>query len=178
MDSGDQLPYYTIPDTPESFTANNVAARLVDGLGFRYYWGTEGLRSEDFQYKPSENGRTIEETMRHIYGLTRLVLNAVKSVPNGKSDADQLSAVELRTKTLMIIKETSDLLRAADADEMDNMQIIFQRGEKTSEYPFWNILNGPLADALWHVGQIVSHRRASGNPLSGNISLFSGSIRN
>src|SRR4030095_3596210 len=43
--------YYTIPDTPKSFTANNVAARMVDGLGFRYFWATEGLTDKDLAYK-------------------------------------------------------------------------------------------------------------------------------
>jgi hypothetical protein len=30
--------------------------------------------------------------------------------------------------------------------------------------PFWYIINGPLADALTHVGQINSFRRMAGNP--------------
>ena len=31
------LPYYQIPSYPETYTAANVAARMVDGVGFRYY---------------------------------------------------------------------------------------------------------------------------------------------
>jgi hypothetical protein len=30
--------------------------------------------------------------------------------------------------------------------------------------PFWNMINGPLADALTHVGQINTYRRMNGNP--------------
>jgi hypothetical protein len=30
--------------------------------------------------------------------------------------------------------------------------------------PFWYIINGPLADALTHIGQINSFRRIAGNP--------------
>ena len=30
--------------------------------------------------------------------------------------------------------------------------------------PFWHIINGPIADALTHVGQINSFRRLVGNP--------------
>ena len=37
------LPYYQIPDYPSSYNAATVAARTIDGLGFRYYWATEGL---------------------------------------------------------------------------------------------------------------------------------------
>ena len=38
--------YYQIPDYPEPYSAETVAARLIDGLGFRYFWATEGLRAE------------------------------------------------------------------------------------------------------------------------------------
>ena len=41
-------------------------------------------------------------------------------------------------------------------------------------FPFWNHLNGPIADALWHSGQIVSNRRASGNPLNSKVNVFIG----
>ncbi|MFT5959604.1 MAG: hypothetical protein ACI8VJ_001363, partial [Polaribacter sp.] len=46
------LPYYQIPKMEESYTAQNTVARMVDGLGFRYYWATEGLRAEDLAYQP------------------------------------------------------------------------------------------------------------------------------
>ena len=42
-----KLPYYEIPDYPETYTAGSVAARMLDGLGFRYYWATEGLNEDD-----------------------------------------------------------------------------------------------------------------------------------
>jgi hypothetical protein len=32
------------------------------------------------------------------------------------------------------------------------------------DHPFWHLLNGPLADALTHVGQINVFRRLAGNP--------------
>jgi hypothetical protein len=31
--------------------------------------------------------------------------------------------------------------------------------------PLWNIINGPVSDALTHVGQINSFRRLNGNPV-------------
>jgi len=30
--------------------------------------------------------------------------------------------------------------------------------------PFWHIINGPISDALTHIGQINSFRRLAGNP--------------
>ena len=75
--SEEKLPYYEIPEHPETYTSGTVAARMVDGLGFRYYWATEGLRPEDLSYKPSESGRTTEETIEHLFGLSNFILNAV-----------------------------------------------------------------------------------------------------
>ena len=46
-----------------------------------------------------------------------------------------------------------------------------------SEYPFWNQLNGPIADAIWHVGQVVSFRRTAGNSLPKGPSFLTGTVR-
>lgn len=173
-----KLPYYEIPDYPESYSATTVTARLVDGLGFRYYWATEGLRPEDLAYKPSETGRTCLETLDHIYGLTTTLLNAVKKQPNDRSvPRPELDYAEMREATLMNIKMASDILRESDDSEMEDMDLVFKRGTTSSEFPFWNMLNGPLADAMWHTGQIVVLRRASGNPFNSRVSVFQGRLR-
>jgi len=39
----DSLPYATIPEAPQEYTAGSVVSRMIDGLGFRYYWATEQL---------------------------------------------------------------------------------------------------------------------------------------
>jgi hypothetical protein len=39
--------------------------------------------------------------------------------------------------------------------------------------PFWHIINGPIADALTHVGQINSFRRLAGNPTP-KVNVFIG----
>jgi len=172
-----QLPYAEIPDYPESYTANNVAARLIDGLGFRYYWATEGLREEDLNYKPSEEARNTSETIDHLYGLCRVINNAVNKTPNGGSVDLNLTFEQKRTQTLLLIKETSDILKKSYEGEMDEFMVIFQRGDSKSEFPFWNLVNGPIADAIWHCGQVVSLRRASGNPFNSKVSVFSGKVR-
>ena len=41
------LPFSEIPDYPDSYTPGTVMGRLIDGLGFRYYWATEGLSEND-----------------------------------------------------------------------------------------------------------------------------------
>ena len=171
------LPYYQIPDYPEKYTAGSVAARMVDGLGFRYYWATEGLRDVDLHYKPSDKGRTSSETIDHIYGLSNVILNATKMEINDFTiKKPVVSYKEKRQKTLENLKEASDILKVADADEMKKFMVVFKSSNGTREYPFWNNINGPIADGIWHCGQIVLLRRASGNPFNSKASVFSGKL--
>ncbi len=166
--------YYQIPDTPAIYTAATVAARMVDGLGFRYYWATEGLTEKDLAYRPSDSARTSLETIQHIEGLANILLNAVnKRSTNFNSPVPNLAFAELREKTLLSIQQASELLKKPGAD-LAAMDMIFERGINKQEYPFWNLINGPIADALWHVGQVVSFRRATGNPLPAGVSVLRG----
>ena len=172
------LPYAQIPDYPDEYTSGTIAARMIDGLGFRYYWATEGLRNEDLKFKPSEMARTSEETLDHIYGLSKLIVNAANRKPNGGGkDEPTLTFSQKRARTLQNFKKSSDLLKAIKGNELEEHKIIFKSAENSTEFPFWNVLNGPVADAIWHVGQIVSFRRSSGNPLNPKVSVFNGRLR-
>lgn len=167
----DKLPYYEIPEYSKEYTAGTVAARMVDGLGFRYYWATEGLRKEDLAYKPSVEARTTAETINHIYGLSKTIVNSTLIKPNVRTEEPDMTFAEKRKKTLENIKTAADILRASK--DVSEFKIIFG----TNEYPFWNLLNGPIADAVWHCGQVISFRRSSGNPYNSKASVFSGKVR-
>lgn len=172
------LPYREIPTYPEKYTAANVAARVVDGLGFRYYWATEGLRPEDLTFQPNKDGRTSLETITHIYELTLTIVNATnKAVNDNTIKRPTLTYEEMRRKTLENIKAASDKLKQSTDQEMSEFKIIFKSEKSTTEYPFWNQLNGPIADALWHTGQVVSFRRGSGNPFNEKVSVLQGKLR-
>lgn len=171
------LPYYTIPAYPESYTAGGVASRIIDGLGFRFYWATEGLRNEDLAFKPGAEARTSEETITHIYEMSIMVVNATTKTINTPDQAVKVPFAEMRKRTLMNLKLASEKLRTLSDQEMKDCKLLFKRGDTLTEYPFWNHLNGPIADCLWHVGQIVSFRRSSGNPFTENVSVFTGTVR-
>jgi hypothetical protein len=174
----DTLPYREIPTYPDSFTAENVAARMVDGLGFRYYWATEGLRPEDLAYRPTPEARSSEETIDHILGLATILLNSLKNQPNVRSgeETSPLTFEVKRQKTLEMLKEASDLLKQPDS-RLEELSIVQISGDTRREFPFWNMLNGPIADALWHIGQVVTFRRSSGNPFNSKANVFTGKIR-
>ncbi|MCB4798939.1 hypothetical protein [Neotamlana laminarinivorans] len=163
--SNTQLPYYQIPEPAEQYTAGSVASRLVDGLGFRFYWASEGLRPEDLNYKASETGRTSLETIEHILSLSVFLLKNITS--DELVDISKLKTYDaMRNQALLNIKMASDILRASeDLSVYDN-----------NRFPFWNLINGPIADAMWHCGQLVTLRRASGNPFSSKVSVFQGKV--
>ncbi|MCG8310673.1 MAG: hypothetical protein MI975_25010 [Cytophagales bacterium] len=170
---GQKLPYHQIPDYPEAYTANNVAARMIDGLGYRYYWATKDLREKDLAYKPSEDSRTTRQTLDHIYGLSRTIMHAPQSKVNAYPK-EEMSFDELRKRTLENIAYASKLLKEGKEGDMDNYKMIFQRGDGQTEYPFWNMINGPIADAIYHTGQVVAFRRASGNPIQKGVRVLTG----
>jgi hypothetical protein len=53
---------------------------------------------------------------------------------------------------------------------------MFSYGGNYAEYPLWNMLNGPLADAIYHTGQIVTFRRTTGNPSNKRVNVFRGRV--
>jgi len=166
MSQEEKLPYYEILEPTENYTAGSVAARMVDALGFRYYWATEGLTAADLKYKASDSGRTSLQTIEHILGLSQSILRSV-SPEAKKLGKETLSFEAQRKETLISLKKASDILRKTnDLSVFDN-----------DRFPFWNILNGPIADATWHCGQLVTLRRASGNPFNPKVNLFTGKLK-
>ena len=165
------LPYYEIPEYSETFTAGTVAARMVDALGFRFYWASEGLTDKDLEYKPNEEARSTAETITHILDLSYVIVNSTLKKPNEKLDSSEMSYAEKREQALINLKTAADILRTSD--DISQFKIIF--GER--EVPFWNQINGPIADAIWHCGQIASFRRSSGNIINPNVSHFSGTVK-
>lgn len=168
------LPYESIPEYPENYTAGSVVSRMIDGLGFRYYWATEGLTGADLQYKPSESNRTIGETIDHIHNLARVIHNSAIKVEN---DPDKTGPIpeklaEKRQLTLNYLKKASEIFK--EATDLSDHEIVFVRDGSTARFPFWNQINGPIEDAVWHCGQVVALRRAAGNPIDPDVSVFRG----
>lgn len=170
-----ELPYRQIPEYPNDYSSGNILSRLIDGLGYRYYWATEGLTEEDLTYAPSAGARNLQETITHIYGLSETIVNAPQNLPNIQpADWSKLSFDTLRHRTLMNLQHASELCLNKNADEVAEFSIVFQRGERSNEFPYWHMINGPIADALYHTGQIVTLRRASGNPINPKVNVFTG----
>ena len=171
----ESLPFSIIPPAPDEVTAASTLARMVQGLGFRYYWATEGLTLKDLNYRPTEEAQSTLETLQHIYGLALVIKNTTENSPNtrpltGIPDGYE----ELRKATLTTLSEASEKLIEATKEQVSHMSIIFDRKGKISNFPIWNLMNGPLEDAIYHTGQIVSFRRTAGNPIPKGVNVFLG----
>lgn len=169
-----ELPYDQIPDAPETYSQGSIVARMVDGLGFRYYWATEGLRKEDLQFKPGVDSRTSEETIDHILGLSNVILNSALHKENEGLDTSGFNFEQKRRITLENLKTAADIFRKSN--DLSEFTVVFERQDASSEFPFWNQINGPISDAIWHCGQVVSFRRSSGNPFNSKVSVFMGKL--
>lgn len=80
---------------------------------------------------------------------------------------------EKRNLTLENIRQASEILKGSSGEDLARYDMIFP----SAEFPFWNLLNGPIADAINHVGQIITFRRTNGNPINQNISVLQGRVR-
>ena len=127
-------------------------------------------KEQDLVYKANDEGRSTEETIQHIYDLSKIIVNSTLKHPNS-GDKEVLSYDEMRSKTLNNLKTAADVLRGSD--DISEYKIIF--GEQ--EIPFWNQVNGPIADAIWHCGQIVIYRRTTGNPINPKVNHFTGKVK-
>jgi len=169
-DSDTELPYYEVPDYPEEFTAGTMAARMVDALGFRFYWAIDSLTDKDLNYRPNMESRSTEETIKHIYDLSKIIVNSTLKKSNTRNE-EASSYSEMRSNTLNNLKIAANILR--NSDDISQYKIIFRE----REIPFWNQVNGPIADAIWHCGQIVIYRRNTGNPINTKVNHFTGKVR-
>lgn len=171
----DSIPYSIIPVAPENYTSGSVISRMIDGLGFRYHWATKDLTEADLNYSPGNDGRTIAQTLDHLFALSATILSSAKKEPRDFSiKLPELSYSEKRMATLKNFKVASELF--LKSNDLAEHKIIFKRSNKTSEFPFWNQINGPIEDAIWHSGQIVVLRRSAGNPINPKVNVFLGKL--
>lgn len=170
-------PYSKIGEYPSSITSGNVVSRMLDGLAYRYHWVSKDLRDVDLAFEPGNEGKSTKETLVHIYDLSVAAL----AVSEGKElirpiVKQELDYKALRLKTLENWAQASKNFSTMRDKDIEALKVVFARGDNKVEYPFWNFLNGQLSDAIYHVGQVVSFRRSSGNPVSKEMNVFSGGI--
>ena len=163
------LPYNTIPDYPADMNASNIMLRLVDSIGFRYRWATEGLREEDMQFQACDSSMDMLALMKHVNWL----LNVSEAYITGKDmvPVKDVGLEERRKETLATVIRMREALSELDDEYLAKR--MYKPPWREGEYPIWTLINGPLSDSLTHVGQIASWRRIHGNPIPG-ANVFDG----
>jgi hypothetical protein len=111
---------------------------------------------------------TVKRLLRHIYGLTNMIYRCISGRESTISDSYSLE--EIRRLTLDKILEIREILLRMRDDQLAATNVLHSRRGK---FPFWYMINGPLCDALTHIGQIASWRRINGNPIP-KVSVFFG----
>lgn len=146
--------FHTIEAYPERQDANGVVMRLIDGLGYRFYWATEGLTRDDYGFTPGAGCQTIGGLIGHVWGLINWLHIHVIGEGAGSRPPDPAGQ---RLQALDLLPAVRDRVAALDEAALFALRI--------DDHPFWHMVNGPFSDALTHVGQIASYRRLHGNPV-------------
>ena len=150
--SKDQVPFYNIPDAPASVGAGAVMGRLADSVGFRFRWAVEGLVDADLAYKPAPDCMTLVELILHIHDL---LVGAARNagLPPEKPLTETSSCGQMISGVLDLSSRLSHRYKAMSDTDL-----------AATTPGLWTMINGPLADCLTHIGQILSWRRLSGAP--------------
>jgi hypothetical protein len=145
--------FRSVAEYPPRQDANGVLIRLIDGLGYRFYWATEGLTPDDLAFSPGGGCMTIGELVGHVWGLAHWVhLNIFGEGPGAPRAEDP---EDQRDQILGMLFAIRTYARTINGEALFDLQI--------DGHPFWHIINGPLSDALTHTGQITAFRRLNGN---------------
>ena len=167
MDRNQELPFKDISQTPLEVTATNTLLRMVEGLAFRYRWATENLSEKNMKFRPHHTSMSLEEVNSHIFDL----VDSTYRVFGGKKQYKEslISFQEIREANLFLLQKLVTQLR-----KMNDSELVEMEKNTSRKLPFWYWINGPLADALTHVGQITSWRRIAGNPQLKGVNVFIG----
>ena len=83
------------------------------------------------------------------------------------------SLINETIKSLTISNEVNQIITNIENfsnEDFENSKVI--RGKEP--YDFYNLFHGPISDSLYHIGQVVAFRRASGNPIPRGVNHFLG----
>lgn len=160
---------------PASYSGATAMLRLLDGIGFRYYWGTEGLTKSDMSLQHCDDGRTIYQTLDHVRYMATFTANVLAGKPTSFPEQPSgLSFAEIRSETLDKLGQIRTHWAATTDQDLGVKKVTGTVNGDAFEAPIWHLFNGPLLDLGHHIGQIWMIRRLNGNPIDSNVEPFFG----
>ena len=154
---------------PSKLDGTAVLVRFIDGLAYRYYWATDGLRPADFDFRPGADSMSTFELHVHILHLAFMIRQTILNAAE-RERFETEDPAELRALTLSTLRGVREHLEGITDEAIAKHQVLKRDGRR---FPVWNIMNGPMSDALTHVGQINAWRRLNGNPAR-PVDVFAG----
>jgi len=161
--------YQTLPSPPKKISNGAIIARLIDGLGFRFFTATDNLTENEFDFRPVEGSMNMTELLKHMYHVLKWGQLAFDSKAIKRDDLNSFE--DYRNEILKSCENFRNRVLEMSDEEISKVSIYRKRND--THYSFWYIINGPIADVLTHVGQIASWRRMAGNPIE-KVSPFNG----
>ena len=143
--------FKNINSYPQKITVPSSICRMVDGVGFRYYWATNNLNEKTYLFKPGENRWTVRDTISHIWDTSNWIISSLANEEYEKPD----NSVSLRDSVLQILYKIRSFFAVLNDNDLEEISI--------SKAPFWNLINGPIEDIISHVGAIDNMRRTAGD---------------
>lgn len=140
--------YATLPPEPARVDAAGILTRLVDAIGFRFHWATADLRADDWPFAAADGAMSLRACVEHIHALLR------RTAADFGLDLDATPADDEARRAAVL--EACGALRERVAACSDR--------DLAAIPDLWRLIQGPLADALTHIGQIATWRRIAGNP--------------
>lgn len=158
-----------LPDVPKEFNGAGVLTRLIDTILVRYTIASSDLRVEDKHFQVTPESMSMLVLQKHILQLILWSAHAIGV------ELPKLAIPESFDERKAEIEKMCRLLRShvaeMDDEALSKVTIYLKRAD--THYPIWYLINGPLSDAIHHIGQMISWRRISGNPAP-QISPFTG----
>lgn len=105
-----QLPYNKMPEYPKKITTGIVMAKMVDELGYKYYWATDSLLNDELRYMFNSNNLP-RLLLKGVYQMSENIINHTlgnKMKPELK--LEEMSFEDFRKNTLLNLKEASSIL--------------------------------------------------------------------
>jgi len=126
----------------------NLIRHLLATLAYRFQYAVRHAPSDFPEFNPGNGAMTPKDLVRHLNGLMVFVSSCFTD-PKGQ-DVKSLTWEES-------CERFHDLLASIDAN--------LEAGCAPNETTFEILLQGPLADALTHIGQLALLRRLAGAPV-------------
>ncbi len=134
----------------ETVSGREFLRHAVATLAYRGNKTLKGAPSSFASYRPAEFSRTAAQILSHIGDLLDWALSIARGMERW-TDSVPLSWSDGTARFFESLKLFDDFLSS----------------EEKSAVPAERLFQGPIADALTHIGQIAMLRRMDGNPVKG-----------